>query len=372
MNYRSILSAAPLSLLRFRSMDKGTRADPGAPLRLALLGCGRIARLSHLSILGRQPAGRLVAVADSDPAAREYASRSAPGAEVFAGVHDLLSAVKPDAVVIALPTAMHRDAAIASLRSGAHIYLEKPIAGSVADARAIHDAWISTGSVARMGFNARFGRLYRQMRDGIQRGMIGKPVAVRTAFIARFPAEATWRVSPSAHGGALLELASHHVDLLRFIFGREVESVSAQSWSNRGDDESAMVQLRLAGGLHAQILVSYGSVEEDRFEVYGTEGKLTVDRYDSLVAQRTGPYARGGLASAAERMRSEVGALRYGLEKRRAPGEEPSFGASIGDFIDAVRSGRQSTPDLTDGMRAIEVIDAARRAAVERRTVELV
>jgi predicted dehydrogenase len=343
--------------------------DSATPLRVALLGCGRIARLAHLTLLQRHPAARLVAVADVDQSARDNAARLAAGAEVFSDLHELLANTKPDAVVIALPTGAHRDAAVAALESGAHIYLEKPIAGSLAEARDIRAAWDPARAVARMGFNARFGKLYREMQTALQGGAIGEPVAVRTAFVARFPREATWRVSPSVSGGALLELASHHVDLLRFMFRAEIESVGAESWSNRGDDESAMIQLRLAGGLHAQIFVSYGTVEEDRFEIYGTEGKLTVDRYDSLVAQRTGPYARGGIAAASARLRSEIRAIGYGLEKKRAPGEEPSFRESIGDFIEAARSRRGSSPDLDDGMRAIEVIDAARRAAFERRTV---
>ena len=343
----------------------------GNKVRVALIGCGRIARLSHLRVLSEHPSAEVVAIADRDPVAREYAAANAPRAGIFTEVREMLERSRPDAVVIAVPTIAHRDAAVAAFEAGAAVYLEKPIAATLEDAFAIRGSWLASGRIGRMGFNARYGALYGQLRDAIAKGEIGAPVAVRTAWTARFPIDATWRLSPSSGGGALLELASHHVDLLRFLFATEVRSVSAEEWSNRGDDQAAFLSLTLASGLHAQMFVSYGSIEEDRFEVYGTNGKLTVNRYDSLILERSGPLARGGLASAASRMASEVLAMRYGLEKSRAAGQEPSFAASIGAFLGALRDNSPAKPDIDDGVRALEVVDAARRSARDSRPVQL-
>ena len=338
-------------------------------VRIGLLGCGRISRLSHLANLGSNPAVELVAVADSRREALEAGAAHAPGARGFSDLHELLREAQPDAVVVALPTTAHAEAALASIEAGAHVYLEKPIAVSPAEAREIHRAWIATSLVGRIGFNARFNRLYNTLRERIARGDAGTPVAVRSSFTARIPSEATWRLSPATGGGALLELASHHIDLLRFIFETEIESVTATSWSNRGDDEAAMLQLTLANGVHAQMFVAYGTIEEDSIEVYGTEGKLRVNRYDSLAVELLPPLASGGLMSAAKRLRAEVGAVGYGLEKRRAPGQEPSFAASLGAFVTAVHDRKAAKPDFTDGLRAIEVVDAARRSISDSRPV---
>jgi predicted dehydrogenase len=207
------------------------------------------------------------------------------------------------------------------------------------------------------------------MKELITDGAIGKIVAARTAWTAKWPEDATWRLSPASGGGAIFELASHHIDLLRFMFDTEVQSVSAMSWSNRGDDEAAMIQLRLRSGLHAQTLVSYGPREEDRFEVLGTKGKLSIDRYDSLVVDHQPLNASGGLGSAVRRLKSEVGAMRYGLEKQRSPGQEPSFFESISDFVEASITGSPTKPDLEDGLRAVEVAVAARLSAREGRIV---
>jgi myo-inositol 2-dehydrogenase/D-chiro-inositol 1-dehydrogenase len=343
----------------------------GSKVRVGLLGCGRIARLAHLRVLSEHPATEVVSIADQDPLAAQYVALHASRAQFFSDTQELLERSKPDAVVIALPTASHREAAVAAFQAKAAVYLEKPVAATLEDAHAIRDAWTASTRIGRIGFNLRFGALHLELKEAIAKGEIGSPITVRCAWTARFPEEATWRLSPSLGGGAMLELASHHVDLLRFVFESEVKYVSAESWSNRGDDQAANISLTLSNGLHAQLFVSYGSVEEDRFEVYGTEGKLSINRYDSLILERSGPFARGGLATATKRLFSEVRAMKYGVEKRKAPGQEPSFAASIGAFIDAVAAGNSAKPDIDDGVRALEVIDAARRSAAESRVVHL-
>ena len=340
-------------------------------VRVALVGCGRIARLSHLANLAANPGAELVAIADTDATALVAASSLVPSAEVFTDLHKLFDTTRPDAAVIALPTRWHSEGAMAAMQSGANTYLEKPIAATVDEARSIHDAWRSTTLVGRIGVNARFNPLYIGLRDKLAAGDIGKTVAVRSAFTALFPSEATWRLSPESGGGALLELASHHVDLLRFILGSEVASVFATSWSNRGDDEAAMLNLRMRNGVNAQILVAYGTLEEDSFEVYGSGGKLRVNRYDSLIVERLGTRASGGLASAASRMKAELTAIPYGLEKRKTPGQEPSFSASLSAFISASAGSLDATPDFTDGLRALEVIEAARQSVASGCTIQI-
>jgi myo-inositol 2-dehydrogenase/D-chiro-inositol 1-dehydrogenase len=340
-------------------------------VRTALLGCGRIARLSHLANLTSNPDAELVAIADIEPSALAAASALAPRAEPFTDLRRLFDVAKPDAVVIALPTRWHSDGIHAALESGAHTYLEKPIAADLDEARPMHDAWKKTNLTGRMGFNARFNPLYATLRESLNRGSIGSAVAVRSSFTALFPSDATWRLSAATGGGALLELVSHHVDLLRFVFDSEIATVSASQWSNRGNDEAVMLHLTLTNGVNAQIFAAFGTIEEDSFEIYGTDGKLRINRYDSLIVEHIAPRASGGLASAALRLKREVRAIPYGLRKRRSPGQEPSFASSLGAFISAVHTGTSATPDLTDGLRALEVIEAGRHSIESGCTVAL-
>ena len=89
---------------------------------IGILGFGRIVRLAHLRVLAGIPGVRVVAIADSDPASREHAAREAPEAHVLSDAHELLALPDLDAVVIALPTLAHREAAVAAFERGLHVY----------------------------------------------------------------------------------------------------------------------------------------------------------------------------------------------------------------------------------------------------------
>ncbi len=339
-------------------------------LRIGILGCGRIVRLAHLHALAALPDVQVAGVADPDPEAAAFVARLAPGVPVVGDYRELLDAQALDAVVIAMPPLLHRAAAVAAFERGLHVYLEKPIAPSLADGEAIVSAWRTAGTIGMIGFNLRRNRLYADLGRALANGAAGHPIAVRSAYTALWPDVAPWRVSPEAGGGALLELASHHVDLVRILLRDEIESVQADTWSTRGEDEAAMLQMRLSGGVRAQTLVCYGTVEEDRFELYGASGKLVVDRYNSLAVEQVPTHAVGAMTKVAQHVVREVSAARYGLEKRRDPGQEPSYAAALAAFVAAARTGGGAVaPDLDDGLRALRVIDAARKVAGRREQI---
>ena len=110
-------------------------------LSVGVLGCGRLAAGVHLPILQRMPGVRVAAVSEADPGRREEARKSCPDARCSADYRELLGMEELDAVVICLPTGMHREAAVASLQANKHVYLEKPLATSEDDAEAVLAEW---------------------------------------------------------------------------------------------------------------------------------------------------------------------------------------------------------------------------------------
>jgi myo-inositol 2-dehydrogenase/D-chiro-inositol 1-dehydrogenase len=172
-----------------------------------------------------------------------------------------------------------------------------------------------------------------------------------------------WQQTRAGGGGALLDLASHHIDLLRFLFGQEVREVSATWRTQRTEGDSAMLQLRLADGMLIQSFFSLCAVEEDRMEVYGQEGKLTVDRSLSLDIEISGPtqkYAR--IRKLGQTLRA-LGRVRHLADKVRAPGHEPSYWTALARFATAVRLGRSVAPDFADGYRCLAIVEAAETSA---------
>ena len=170
----------------------------------------------------------------------------------------------------------------------------------------------------------------------------------------------------------LLTLASHHVDLVLYLFGKEVRLVSATVQSQNSEDDTAILELQLDDGLLVQSFFSLSAVEEDCFEIYGSAGKLTVDRYQSLDIEITEPTISklARLKRLSQGVRSLVHSS-YILEKLRSPGHEPSYQKILTDFVATALGNQPTTPNFWDGYRSLAVIVAAEESARTGRVVPL-
>src|SRR5262245_25838070 len=112
-----------------------------ANLKVGLIGCGRISQWVHMGNLARLPNVEIGALAEGDADRREAAAHQVPKAAVFSDYHELLEMRDVDAVIICLPNALHAQAGIAAMERGKHVYLEKPLATSLAEGRRVVEAW---------------------------------------------------------------------------------------------------------------------------------------------------------------------------------------------------------------------------------------
>lgn len=346
------------------ALESRPRPSPrDADLRLGVIGCGQIAEHVHIPVLDRLPGVRVTALCDVDASRVNHVLSRAPEAVAFTDHRRMLEEVELDAVVITASTGCHAELAIDALERGKHIYLEKPMATDLAAARGVITAWRLSGKVAMMGFNYRFNRLFRRLRQDLDAGRIGPLIGARTVFSLPRRELPAWRGKRETGGGVLLDLASHHIDLVRYIFRQEVSEVTARVWSQDSESDSACLVMRLNGGLCVQSFFSKESVEEDTFEVYGRTGKLTADRYFLERVQRTDP---GHHAARVQQLMSRLHSFlpsRPVLQKFRAPAHEPSYRTALACFAAAARRGSSSVVDLLDGYRSLAVIDAAEESA---------
>lgn len=339
------------------------------PVPIGLIGCGHAALAIHLPILARLRPVRLVAVAEPDASRRAAALRMASGAVGLPDHRLLLERPDVEAVIVCLPNARHAEVAVEALERGKHVYLEKPLAGSPEEADRVVAAWERSGVVGMMGFNYRFNELYRAARDLLRGGRLGDLVAVRSTFSLATPSLPAWKRRRASGGGALLDLGSHHLDLLRFLFDREVEEVHGRLASRGSEDDVAMLQLRLAGGLQAQCLFAFGVSDEERVEVYGSDAKMTVDRSRHQEVLLTDPDRRKARRQRVAHAVRAVRRIPYVLDKRRTPGHEPSYRTAFLRFADAVRSGGPVAPDLNEGREVVRIISMAEVSARTGRPV---
>jgi myo-inositol 2-dehydrogenase/D-chiro-inositol 1-dehydrogenase len=315
---------------------------------------------------------RVTALADKDETCRRQAAHRLPEAACFADFADALSATELDAVVITLPNMLHVAAAVGALQRGLHVYLEKPLATDRFGGREVVTAWRAARTVGMIGYNYRFFLPYQRAHDLIERGQIGPIVALRSIFCTSRRAIPEWKQRRDSGGGALLDLASHHLDLAAWLVGTAPRSVACDLLSRQTDDDTALVQLEFPGGIPAQIFAAFGGPELHRFEVLGERGRLLVDPYASDILEIR--------PATLDRVRLDrfLGAARalvspgYWMRKAAGAHQHTSYRHALERFVDGAIGGFQPQPDLAAGLATLTWIDAARESARDKRKTVVV
>jgi len=331
--------------------------------KIGVIGCGWFAQAVHIPALRRLPGAELIALAEPDSHQRQEAARRVPKAQVHADYRDLLRMRDLDAVIVSVPTALHAEVAIAAMQLGKHVYLEKPIAPSLSEADRILSVWKQSGVAGMIGFNYRFNALHQAARMQIQTRTLGSLVGARSVFSVPARSMPAWKQARSSGGGVLLEMASHHIDLARFLFQQDVRMVYAGIQSRHTEHDTATLHLQLADGLHIQSFFSLCALNEDRFEIYGQAGKLTVDRYRSLDVEIVDAKKMPSRLHHSIRRIRLLRKVPYLLKKLRSPWQEPSYCEALSRFVSAVQGREKVSPDLLDGYCSLEVIEAAEKSA---------
>ncbi len=212
----------------------GTGQTPGElpkdrPLRLALVGCGRISK-SHFDALDAHTAdARLVGVCDTDPKALE-AAHQRTDAPTHRSLEDLLAKSDAELIVLATPSGLHPAQAIEAARAGRHVMTEKPMATRWDDGKRMVAECDKAGVQLFVVKQNRLNPTVRLVKRAIAKHRFGRIYTVTCNVFWTRPQEyydaAKWRGTWEFDGGAFMNQASHYVDLLEWLIG-PVESVYA-------------------------------------------------------------------------------------------------------------------------------------------------
>ncbi len=249
-------------------------------MRAAIIGAGWIAE-EHAAILRRLDGVELIAVCDVD---LERARNLAGDAAVYADWRELLDRESPDCVFVCTPPKVHRDPAIETLARGIHVYLEKPIARGLDDARAIVDAAEAGAAVCAVGYQWRAVEVLDDLRAAIDGQALGLLIGIGTGPTRSRP----WFLNRVEGGGNLLERASHGIDLERAVAGEvvEVQAIAgaiplAQSAGDTGDiEDAAAIVLRFANGAVGSSTIAWtrdGLPGKYSLDVLGSESSLHLE-----------------------------------------------------------------------------------------------
>lgn len=302
-------------------------------VRVGVLGTGHFGRFHALKLAAR---GCLAGVHDADPA-----RAAAVAAEAGAPALDAAGLIAAsDAVIVAVPTRFHHDAAQAVLAAGRHCLVEKPLAGSMAEAEAIAGAAARRGLVLQVGHIERYSAAIRTLRA--QGGIAGGPgVALEATRVAPFRPR-------SLDVSVVLDLMIHDLDLVLALAGAPLERVAAVGARvMSAHPDTAVAQLRFANGTAATVTASRVSVAlERRLRVLGPRGETRVD----FLARSLEAVRPGG----AEPVPTMPG---WGID-RASWVEHDSLEAEQAAFLASIETG---APVEADAGVALRALDAALR-----------
>jgi predicted dehydrogenase len=346
-----------------RSTSKSDSAAHSEKIGVAIVGCGWIAAFAHLPNICRSHRCRLVAMVDRSEERLAFLSAKFPRTYVTSKVGDVLHDPSVEAIIVAAPPQFHAEISIAAFEAGKHVYLEKPIAPDVDDARRILRAWRRSGKIGMIGYNFRSSRVVCAALERIRSGELGEILAVHGCFQWAAGKQASgWRSESGKGGDALLDLASHHIDLLGALLPTRFASVSATFAHKNLQDNCVSITLATEDDCVCQLFAtSAAGANTNRIDFYGTRGSLRVDLLDAKLPRievTAGRFAR------LYRARDRLSALNV-RSLLCSPGYEPSFALALESFFSAISGGTRVSPDLNDAYRALVVCNAARRSAEE-------
>src|SRR5579859_4103154 len=245
-------------------------------LNWVVIGIGDIVTRRVLPAIQAEPRSRLYGLVTRDPAkAAKYGD-----VRVWGSLDDALSDSVVHAVYVGTPVFLHAPQTIQSLRAGKHVLCEKPMAMNEAEARAMVDTAKETGKTLGIAYYRRFYPKILRAKQLLEAGVIGKPVLAELTCHAWFDGKGSrsWLVDPAkAGGGPLLDVASHRIDVLNFLFGQPLRATGQLSniVHRYAVEDNATVMVEYESGVRGIVDVRWHSkVSRDECRIRGTEGEM--------------------------------------------------------------------------------------------------
>jgi UDP-N-acetyl-2-amino-2-deoxyglucuronate dehydrogenase len=355
------------------------------PIRVALVGCGKVAQI-HAAALQALPEAQFVAACDvSVERAESFGAKY--GAQPFTDLGAMLHTAAPEVVIIGTPHPLHAEAAVRAAEAGVHVLVEKPLAATLADCDAMLAAARKSGVTLGVISQRRFYEPVQRMKRAIDEGKIGAP-ALGVFIQYSWRDAAYYRSDPwrgkwdSEGGGVLVNQSPHQLDILLWLMGPAAE-VSGY-WANLNHptvevDDTAVASIRFKNGGLGSIVTSLAQKPGiyTKVHIHGASGGsvgVETDRGATFIA---------GVSQIAEPPLTDLWTV---------PGEEHQLAAfqaedrasfarvnatvhyhmlQIADFLHAIRENRPPLVSGESGRAVVELFTAIYQSSRERRAAML-
>jgi predicted dehydrogenase len=326
-------------------------------VKLGIIGCGLAAKELHLPALMKlQDKFEVTAVANhTEPKAKEF-SELFGGIPYYLNYKDLLKDKNVEAVDIALPINLNYKATKDSLKRGKHVILEKPIAGTLREAKKMLSFPDKYKKVMMVAENFRYRSVYRKVREILTDGVVGKPYAAVWNLYYYVPeeskyAQTEWRRHHKYPGGFMNDAGVHNIAALRMLFG-EIDFVNALTKSINpaiGTPDTMSLQFRSRSGVIGvyNIFFTVKGHWEDKLLIFGTDGTLEVNTNEIKIK------------------------LNDEEEVKIDAADDHGYYSEFEDFYNAIISGSEVYSTFNEGYKDLEVVLTALASAEKKKSFAL-
>jgi UDP-N-acetylglucosamine 3-dehydrogenase len=338
-------------------------SDGGRLLAAGVIGLGAMG-INHARVYGEIDGVELVAVAEPEAERRRLAARPplAGSLRTYADYREMLARERLDLLSVAVPTRLHREVAKAALERQVAVLVEKPIAAELEEGQAILAAAEEAGCQLMVGHVERFNPAVQELKRRLEAGELGRVFLARAERVGPFPQR-------TRDVGVVQDLATHDIDIMRFLLASEVERVYAETEAGLRTEHEDLLSavMRFRSGAVGLLEVNWLTpTKVRRLALVGEAGMFVVDylTQDLLFYERESAGAAWA-SPAAVAGGGERAMTRLPIEKK-----EP-LRAELEAFVRSVAQGSPSPMPAEDALVAVEVAARLVESGRTRRVVQV-
>jgi UDP-N-acetylglucosamine 3-dehydrogenase len=330
-------------------------------IRTAVIGVGSMGK-NHARVYTELPDVQLVGVADADGEIAGAVGKRL-GVKAYQDYQEMLAAEHPEAVSIAVPTALHMEVAMAAMQAGADILIEKPIAATVDEAKFLIEQASVSGRKLMVGHIARFNPAIQVLKQKLEAGALGRIFQIICRRVGPFPA----RIRDV---GVVVDLAPHDLDIMRYLTGLEPLRVYAETEQRIHTQHEDLMSglLRFPDGVTGTLEINWLTPTKVReVLVLGERGLFRVDDLTQDLYFYENEQANGTLWPALQTLKgvSEGSMIRFALQRY-----EP-LKAELQGFLKAVQQDLPVPVSGADGLAALRLALALVESGHSHQVIEV-
>ncbi|MEM4169017.1 MAG: Gfo/Idh/MocA family oxidoreductase [Thermoproteota archaeon] len=344
-------------------------------IRVGIVGCGGIARGTHVPYYRKMSDVEVVACADVDVEAARSLAEDFKIPRYYTDFNEMFDKEELDAVSVCTPNMFHKDPTVAALKAGAHVLTEKPMAGNLRDALEMYETSKRTGRILIVGFQTRFKPDLNMLRNMVNEGELGEIYYSRAMALRRWgiPPRKTLISRKLAGAGPLFDIGCYAVDFTMYImnfpqpksafgvfytkFGNNPEMAKRGCWGGTWSpiefevEDNAFGMVKFKNGFTMLLETNWASfIDRDRFsvELLGTSGGAQLDPFEIY---------------------REIQGVRVTIRPQDQMPNVDIYEMRIRKFIESVKEGRPLFSPAIEGLRVQAILEAIYRSAVEDREI---